>query len=85
MINDYPGTRYTEEALYLILKSQSLYAENSIEEKKQERMEQALKFYDDLVAAFPDSRYKKQAASIRDDIQKQLARKYPGAVTQNLK
>jgi outer membrane protein assembly factor BamD len=84
MISDYPGTRYTEEALYLIFKSQSLYAENSVEDKKQERMEQALKYCDDLIAAFPESKYKKQALSLRDDIQKQLARKFPAAVSQNL-
>lgn len=60
MLDDYPASTYREEAMYLIVKSDFLLAENSIDAKKVERYEQTIKSYVNFVATFPESRYRKE-------------------------
>lgn len=63
MMNDYPGTIYTEQVMFLIIKSQFLYAERSIESKKFQRYEDCTKSYYNFVARFPESADLKEAES----------------------
>ena len=72
LTNDYPGTKYHEESMFMILKSQYQYAENSIESKKQERMQQAITFYNEFSNSYSESKFRKDANSIAESIRKKL-------------
>ncbi len=69
---DYPGTIYTEDALYY--KFDSLYhlAINSVEEKKRERLEQAKSAYEALVRHNGQTKYKNQADKLYEEIKQEL-------------
>ncbi len=61
VIKDFPGTQYTEEAMFLIIKSWYLYAGGSIAEKQQERYEMVKESYQNFITEFPESNYKNEA------------------------
>ncbi len=61
---EFPDSRYKEETLFLILKSAYLYAQNSISEKKQERMMEAIQAYYNFSAEFPNSVFMNEAKKI---------------------
>jgi outer membrane protein assembly factor BamD len=73
VVKDFPASIYREECLFLMLKSAHFYAGNSIETKKEERYKNAIEYYAKLLDAFPQSRYKKEAEKIVDDINGKLA------------
>ncbi len=60
-LNKYPDTKYREELMYMLLKSKYLLAMNSISEKKQDRLSNALDEYFTFVDEFPESKYRKEA------------------------
>jgi outer membrane protein assembly factor BamD len=64
MLEEYPLTSYMEEALYLIVKSDYLYAANSIDSKKKERFEECIKSYLNFVGFFPKSKKLKELESL---------------------
>jgi outer membrane protein assembly factor BamD len=66
MIKDFPGSKFTEELLFLSLKSAYLYAINSIEKKQEERLKFTLESYYNFIDKFPNSAYVKEAQSIYD-------------------
>jgi outer membrane protein assembly factor BamD len=61
MLDKYPNTPFKEEAMFLIVESDYIYATESIESKKIERFEQTIKSYTNFVAAFADSKKRKKA------------------------
>lgn len=63
-LRDYPDTKYREESLYLILRSNYLYASNSVREKQVERYQQAVDEYFNFISEYPDSKYTKSAKSM---------------------
>ena len=64
LIKEYPRSFFREEAMFLILKSDYLYADLSIEDKKLERYEQTIKSYLNFAAQFPNSKRRKEAERI---------------------
>lgn len=64
LIRDFPDTEYREEAMFLIIRSHFLYAENSIREKQSERYLHAVEAYDNFIKRFPDSSYLDDAAKM---------------------
>ena len=73
VVKDFPASIYREECLFLMLKSAYLYAGGSIEVKKEERYKNAVEHYAKLMEAFPNSKYKKDAERIVEDINGKLA------------
>ncbi len=71
-LKDYPSTKYREELSYLILESRYIIAENSIEEKKDERYRMVVDEYYSFLNDFPESGMKKKADVIFDKSQKFL-------------
>lgn len=72
---DFPSTPFKEEILFLILKSNFYLAQNSIEEKKLERIDNTIEAYYTFVDSFEKSDYIKDAESIYNksvDRKKQL-------------
>jgi outer membrane protein assembly factor BamD len=55
VLADYPTSDYADEALLGALRSQTLYAENSVRGRQTDRFREALAVYDQLVTLFPQS------------------------------
>ncbi|MCU0371155.1 MAG: outer membrane protein assembly factor BamD [Bacteroidales bacterium] len=72
VLKDFPATRFKEEILFSLAKANYLYAEKSIESKKQERHQNAIEAYDAFVATYPDSPYIKQINTYTKNSRKQL-------------
>ncbi len=64
-LDDYPVTDFKEEALFFILDARYNYALNSVREKQKERYKEAIDAFEDLMAEFPESRYKNKAEKLR--------------------
>ncbi len=64
ILDEYPDTKYREELSYLILDSKYIQAVNSVEEKKEERLRDALDEYYSFVNEFPTSKYLRNANKI---------------------
>ncbi len=60
-ILEFPNTKYKEEVLFLILKSNFLFASNSIDSKKLVRFEESIKSYYTFVDSFKNSKFAKEA------------------------
>jgi outer membrane protein assembly factor BamD len=61
VIKDFPGTKYTEEAMFLKIKAWHLYANGSIAAKQAERYEEVKTAYKNFVNDFPESQFKNEA------------------------
>ncbi len=71
-ISDNPGSIYREEALYYRIEATTNLAMNSTEDKKKERLEDALASYNNLIRYFPESKFKDEADDLAKAIQKEL-------------
>ncbi len=60
-LSEYPNTKYREELMFLILKSNYLLADNSIIEKRIERFQNAIDEYYSFITEFPESMYRREA------------------------
>lgn len=65
VLKTYPDTKYAEEIEFLITKSQYLYADNSYPNRQEERFNQAITYYNQFVAQYPDSKFRSEANSLR--------------------
>ena len=70
MLKDFPETQKAEEVRFLILKASYLYAENSIFEKREERLQETLSYYEVFTKKFPMSSYSRKAREIKKDTEK---------------
>jgi len=59
-IKDHPDSKYREDLLYMLLKSKFLLGLNSIQEKKEQRLSDALDEYFSFTDEFPESKYRKE-------------------------
>lgn len=62
-LKNYPASKYKEDALYLIVKSDFRFAEGSIEEKKLERYRSTIESYITFANSFPESKKLKEVES----------------------
>ncbi len=72
LLSEFPGTRFREDALFKSLKAAYLLAENSIEEKKQERYNQTLLAYTEFINAYPGSKNRDKADDYYNQALKRL-------------
>jgi outer membrane protein assembly factor BamD len=68
----YPRSDFREEILFILIKNSYLLANNSVKEKKIERIEDTIERYRNFVAEFPASKYKRQVDVYRDGMEKEL-------------
>lgn len=73
MLREYPDTKYAEEIEFLILKSQYLFAENSMPYRQEARFNEAIDYYQDFTEHYPNSKFKKEAEDLRSSAEKQIA------------
>lgn len=71
-INEYPNSEYREEMTYAYLKSAYELATNSVQDKKLERIEQAMEAYTTFASRFPESKKIDEADDLHQDLLKQL-------------
>lgn len=71
-IKEYPDSKYREELMYYLLKAKYLLGENSIDEKKRERLNSALDEYFTFSDEFPASKYRKEADRIFSSVKKMM-------------
>lgn len=69
VVRDYPEIAQKEELDFLTLKSHYLLANNSIEEKQEERYKEGLEFYNYFTTEYPGSKYMAEAKKIQASIQ----------------
>lgn len=74
-IFEHPGTPFKEDALYYKLDSAYKLAINSIEQKKEERLEVAREAYDRLIKTYPETKYKNKADNMLAEINSELGNK----------
>ncbi len=74
LLKEYPATKYKEQALFYILKSEYYYAAGSIDSKKKERFEHAAKAYTTLMMQFPTTSFQKEADIINEKIKTQISK-----------
>lgn len=72
-LRDYPDTKYGEEMSFLTIKAQYLYAKNSSELKQEERFNQAITYYQQFADSYPQSKYLKDAESLKKDCDRGIA------------
>ncbi|PLX02574.1 MAG: outer membrane protein assembly factor BamD [Marinilabiliales bacterium] len=63
-LKDYPDSQFREELLYLLLKSNFLLAENSIESKQKERFQNTIEQYYALIDEYPKTDHLKEAEKL---------------------
>jgi outer membrane protein assembly factor BamD len=66
LMNAYPDSQFSDEYKLYVIKSEYLYAIQSLEEKKKARLEQVLTDVNDFNDRFPDSKLKKEVQSYQD-------------------
>ena len=69
---DYPGTIFTEDALYYKFDSMYNVAMNSVQYRKKERLEQAQEAYNVLIRYKEETKYKSQANKMLKEIEREL-------------
>jgi len=72
-LRDYPDTKYAEEMEFLIIKSQFLYAKNSLETKQEERYAEMLEDYENFTEHYPNSQYLKEAQELKKQAEENMA------------
>lgn len=60
VMDDFPDTQNREQILYFIMKSYYFYAINSVNKKKDERYQQAVEIYNDILYLYPDTKYQRE-------------------------
>jgi len=68
ILKEFPDTQYQEEILFRIIKSYYSYATNSVNTKKRERFESALKAYYDFTSLYPESEKMDEVMRMRDKV-----------------
>jgi len=70
-LNSFPDSRLDAEASYYLVLSAYKYAQNSVDEKKKERYEEAIKYYYNFADRFKESARLKEAEAIFNLCQKE--------------
>ncbi len=66
---DYPGTTFREEAMYYRFDSAYRLGINSVERKREERINTAVKYYDAFYKAYPESQHHDEAVKMKTELQ----------------
>lgn len=73
VLKDFPDTKYREELMYMIVKSNYIFATKSTDKKKTERFKAAVDSYNKFVSYFPEnSKYIKEVEGFYSSAKKQL-------------
>lgn len=65
---DFPGTSFKEDAMFYRFDSAYKLAINSVEHKKEERLNNAIAYYNSFIKLYPESQYNEQAKVMSDEL-----------------
>jgi outer membrane protein assembly factor BamD len=71
-LQDWPNSEYREEALWTILRADQHLAENSVESKRKERLQDAIRSFHNFADAFPESPDLREAERIHEQLKAEL-------------
>ncbi|MET1259669.1 outer membrane protein assembly factor BamD [Flagellimonas sp. DF-77] len=71
-IADNPGSSFREDAFYYRAKAAASLAQNSTEQRKKERYEEANEYYQALMKSYPETKFSRQAANLYKRIKREL-------------
>lgn len=71
---DFPDIKYVEEMDMLIVKSQYLYAKNSLEYRQEDRFNEAISYANEFLEAHPESKLVKQVKELKSDSEAGIVR-----------
>lgn len=71
-LRQYPDSDYREDIEFMILKSNYLYAQNSIPSKKEERFNDTMMAYQSFIEQYPESKYAKEVKEIEEESREAL-------------
>lgn len=83
MLEEYPDSQFKEEIYYLIVKSNYLYAANSIDPKKTERFNETIKSYNTFVTLFAESDKRRELETLAENSKRELERLAKPTATNN--
>lgn len=72
VLRDYPDTKYAEEAEFLMVKSQYLFADNSFPYRQEARFNDAIDYYESFIEHYPQSKYRNEAENLRASAEKKI-------------
>lgn len=75
-LKNYPESNYREDVLFYILKSYYDYALLSFSAKQEERFTKAIGSYVDLMAIYPETKYKKEADRLHASASESIGREF---------
>lgn len=70
---DYPDIKYAEEMDFLMIKSQYMYAKNSIPVRQEDRYNEATDLYNEFIEKYPTSKFADDAKRVKSDIDAGIA------------
>ncbi len=73
-LRDFPDTQYAEEMEFLTVKAQYQFADNSLQTKQEDRFDEVIKYADEFLDKYPQSKYAKDAAEYKTDSQQGIER-----------
>jgi outer membrane protein assembly factor BamD len=73
-VRDWPNSKFREDAMLLLLKSDHQLAINSIETKRLERVQEAIRSYHNFADAFPQSAVLSDASKVHRELNAMLTR-----------
>lgn len=73
-LDEYPDNEHREEMMYLIVKSNYLLANNSLERLQRERYMDVQEAYYNFAGEYPESKYMKEVNKMNDDARARLAK-----------
>jgi len=74
LLKEYPDIKEKENAYYLKMKADHLFAINSIANKQRIRIEKTIKSYNDFIERYPESKYIREAINIFETSNKLLTK-----------
>jgi outer membrane protein assembly factor BamD len=72
LLEDYPDTKFREDALFYTIKSYYYYASESVRSKRVERYQEAAETYNQFVIQYPESKYNREVKYMYDKAIKEI-------------
>ncbi|RLD56052.1 MAG: outer membrane protein assembly factor BamD [Bacteroidetes bacterium] len=73
VMSDFPDTENREQILYFMMKSFYFYAIHSVDEKREERYQQTIELYNDIMYLFPETKYQRELKAMHRNATQKLA------------
>ena len=73
VLDDFPDSENREQILYFMMKSYYYYAINSVDKKRDERFQQTIELYNDIMYLFPDTKYQRELNTMHKNANSKLA------------